>query len=113
MAEKNTIYGSTSPLSSSEIQSDEVGHEVRRESIEEAEQEKGFHEIGLAEPLTPITSRLERPTLTRTATAMSTMSLDPSFEVSFDEHDKDDPRGWSKWYKTWIIFSCALSTTTV
>lgn len=107
------MYEYTPPLSSSETQSDDVGYEVRRESVEEAEHEKGFHEIGLAEPLTPITSRVERPTLTRTTTAMSTMSLDPTYEVSFDEHDKDDPRDWPKWYKTWIIFSCALSTTTV
>lgn len=108
-------YESDSPLHSHASHSDDNEEfETRHESIEE--QRHGFHEIGLAEPLaplTPVASRIEHPGLSRTATGVSTMSLDPTWEITFDDDDKEDPRNWPKWYKGWIIFSCAISTTTV
>lgn len=38
---------------------------------------------------------------------------DPAFEVTFNDNDARDPRLWSLWYKSFVIFTMGYSTTAV
>jgi multidrug resistance protein len=70
--------------------------------------------------LTPQVSRATaRPqitrdlTLTKTTTAGTTVTLDPGFEVDFEDGDPDDPRNWPLWYKALVIFAISYGTLMV
>ena len=38
---------------------------------------------------------------------------DPAFEVDFGDDDADNPKNWSRWYRSFIIFVLSYSTMTV
>jgi hypothetical protein len=67
--------------------------------------------------LTPqISSATARPvvsreiTVTKTTTAGTTITLDPSFEVDFEDDDPEDPRNWPLWYKAFTLFAVSYGT---
>lgn len=70
--------------------------------------------------LTPqVSSATARPvisrevTVTKTTTAGTTITLDPSFEVDFEDDDPQDPRNWPLWYKAFILFAVSYGTLMV
>lgn len=59
----------------------------------------------------PVISR--EVTITKTTTAGTTITLDPGFEVDFDDADPEDPRNWPILYKSFIIFAISYGTLMV
>src|SRR5271170_1346135 len=76
-----------------------------------------FSHNDLDEPekaLTPHISRASQPPLSRKVTTKgSTLTQDPSFEVDFESGDPKDPRNWSIWYKSFVLFSVSFGTLVV
>jgi multidrug resistance protein len=71
-------------------------------------------------PLTPqASSATARPvitrevTITKTTTAGTTITLEPGFEVDFEDGDPQDPRNWPLWYKSFVIFAISYGTLMV
>ena len=52
-------------------------------------------------------------TITKTTTAGTTITLDPGFEVDFEDADAEDPRNWPLWYKSFVIFAISYGTLMV
>ncbi|KAF7561971.1 hypothetical protein G7046_g2169 [Stylonectria norvegica] len=53
-------------------------------------------------------------TYTRTGTSIASVaSRPPDFEVIFEEGDPENPKNWSLWYRSWIIFCVSYSTWVV
>lgn len=56
-------------------------------------------------------SRLEATrTVTRLSTRGTTFTADPSYEVDFEVDDVDNPRNWSMWYKSYVLFTVSFGT---
>jgi len=56
-------------------------------------------------------SRLEATrTVTRLSTRGTTFTADPSYEVDFEADDEGNPRNWSMWYKSYVLFTVSFST---
>ncbi|KEF62595.1 uncharacterized protein A1O9_00568 [Exophiala aquamarina CBS 119918] len=59
-------------------------------------------------------SRLEATrTVTRLSTRGTTFTADPSYEVDFEDDDPDNPRNWSMWYKSYVLFTVSFGTLLV
>ncbi|TVY80618.1 Citrinin biosynthesis cluster MFS transporter mrr1 [Lachnellula suecica] len=85
------------------------------------------HDSIYSDPLSPLeraltpnlmtdAEQLAQPALTYTKTGTSTVttgSRHPSFEVDFEEDDKEDPKNWPIWYRGLTIGAVSFSTWTV
>jgi len=59
-------------------------------------------------------SRLEATrTVTRLSTRGTTFTADPSYEVDFEAEDAGNPRNWSMWYKSYVLFTVSFSTLVI
>ncbi|KAL9109692.1 MAG: hypothetical protein Q9227_005730 [Pyrenula ochraceoflavens] len=65
--------------------------------------------------LTPQISHASQPQLSRKCTSVGTTGTqtDPSFEVDWEEDDKENPLNWPMWYKGVVIGFISFSTWTV
>lgn len=66
--------------------------------------------------LSPHVSRASGPPLSRRATGRSVATnatLDPDFEIDFEEGDAENPKEWPFWYKSAIIAVMSYTTLSV
>ncbi|EMR62584.1 putative mfs multidrug transporter protein [Eutypa lata UCREL1] len=62
----------------------------------------------------PPTIGFQEATRVRTATSFgSSASRPPDHEVVFDDDDPENPRNWSLWFRSWMIFAISYTTWVV
>ncbi|KAI1372173.1 polyamine transporter 3 [Hypoxylon crocopeplum] len=64
--------------------------------------------------LSPGAEAFEEVTHVRTATSIgSTASRPPDYEVSFEDDERENPKLWPLWYRSWIVFCISFTTWVV
>ena len=84
--------------------------------IPESPNTKASSEISVevATDLIAVVSRTSQPPLARKVTSVGTTgTLDPDFEVDWDEKDPENPRNWPLWYKGVVVAFLSWNTWVV
>lgn len=82
---------------------------------------RNSHASDDSDPLSPLELALsngsqgfQEATRVRTATSFgSSASRPPDHEVVFDDDDPENPRNWSLWFRSWMIFAISYTTWVV
>lgn len=118
-SEKHSYAASTASTSSG---SDSSGDSLQQIASRSSRRDDGGErvteqEFGLQHCISRASGTREGECLGRKATGRSVATnatSDPVFEVDWeDDGERDNPREWSLLYRSFIIFACAFSTTTV